>query len=123
MHPDVQIGNDLKLKPEPITFYNKSKYGVDVVNQMARKYSVKSASRRWPVHAFFNVLDFAWVLYKETTKEEITRRDFLFKLTISEELTSQHAQAKTVPASLLAPGSTSRSRRRCQIRKSCKDNV
>jgi len=70
MHPDVQIGNDLKLKPEPKTFCNESnsKYGVDVVDQMARKYSVKSASRRWPVHAFFNVLDLAginaWVLYK-----------------------------------------------------------
>jgi len=39
--------------PETIDFYNLTKYGVNVINQMARKYSVKASSRRWPVQAFF----------------------------------------------------------------------
>ena len=51
---------------------------------MSRKYSVKSKSRRWPLQVFFNILDLvginAWILYKETTGERISRQDFLLKL-------------------------------------------
>jgi len=51
---------------------------------MARKYSVKCKCRRWPMHVFYNILDLAginaWVLYKETTDENILRKDFLFQL-------------------------------------------
>ena len=59
-HPDVWIENNTKKKPEPVLFYNKTKAGVDVVDQMTRKYSVKAASRRWPpVHVFNYMIDFA----------------------------------------------------------------
>ena len=51
---------------------------------MAKKYSVKSGSRRWPLQVFFNILDLAgiiaWVLYKKTTGEQISRKDFMFQL-------------------------------------------
>ena len=53
MHRDIRTGNDKKSKPETVSFYNSTKYGVDVVDQMCRKYFVKSASRRLPVHSFF----------------------------------------------------------------------
>ena len=66
---------------ESIEFYNKTKFGVDVMDQMARKYSTKSSSRRWPLQVFFNILDLAginaWILYKETTGEKISRKNFL----------------------------------------------
>ena len=36
---------------------------------MARLYSCKAASRQWPMHVFYNVLDMslinAWIVYKE----------------------------------------------------------
>ena len=50
LHPDVGISseNNTKKKPETVLFYNKTKAGVDVVDQMTRKYSVKAASQRWP---------------------------------------------------------------------------
>lgn len=55
---------------------------------MTRKYSVKSKSQRWPLQVFFSILDLAginaWLLYKETTGEEISRQEFLFQL--AEEL-------------------------------------
>ena len=38
-----------KCKPSTVTDYNQSKYGVDVVDQMARNYTCKLPSRRWPV--------------------------------------------------------------------------
>ena len=122
MHSDVHTGSGPKAKPETVAFYNSTKYGVDVVDQMARKYSVKSASRRWPVHTFFNVLDLAglnaWILYKEITKEKFSGRDFLLKL--GEELTKEFVDSKTAPAPLVESAAGG-SRRRCQVRSACKE--
>ena len=54
-------------------FYNKTKFRVDMADQMAKKYNVKSGSRRWPLQVFFNILDLAgiiaWILYKKTIGE------------------------------------------------------
>ena len=55
--PDVE-GSDRK-KPLMILFYNKNKVGVDSVDQMLRLYSTHSASRRWPMGVWSNVLDIA----------------------------------------------------------------
>lgn len=46
LHQEVSVGKEGKMKPETVTFYNSTKYGVDVVDQMARKYTTKAASRR-----------------------------------------------------------------------------
>lgn len=84
MHPDVTISTSSKRKPETVLFYNSTKYGVDVVDSMSRKYTVKAPSRRWPVHTFYNVLDLAginaWVLYKIINGSTMKRRDFLLQL-------------------------------------------
>src|SRR5882757_5751585 len=81
---------------ETVQFYNSTKFGVDVLDQMARKYSVKSSSRRWPVQVFYNTLDLvainAWVLYKETTGKIITHRKFILKL--CEELRADYELTK-----------------------------
>ncbi|CAD1479151.1 unnamed protein product [Heterotrigona itama] len=57
---------------------------------MVRKY--KSSSQRWPLQVFFNILDLAginsWILYKETTGENISRKDYLFQL--AEELAANY---------------------------------
>ena len=47
---------DPKRRPEAILFYNETKRGVDTADEMLRGYSTKSASRRWPLAAFFNLL-------------------------------------------------------------------
>ena len=66
-HSTIRIEKNGKCLPETIKFYNSTKFGVDMADQMARKYSVKSKSRRWPLQIFFNILDLAginsWVLY------------------------------------------------------------
>ncbi len=74
LHSYVNIGNDKKMKPETIEFYNNTKYGVNGLDQMARNYSVKAGSRRWPLKVFFNILDFnstinAWIQKKFNTKQ------------------------------------------------------
>lgn len=95
-------------------------------DQMARNYSVKFKSRRWPLQVFFNILDLAginaWVLYKETTGGEITRQEFLFQL--AEELAIEYQQElgkKNQPIPIASTSTGSRERKTCQIRY-CKDN-
>ena len=71
VHTAIAVGSDPKKTPESIEFYNATKFGVDVIDQMARKYSVKAGSRRWPIQIWYNVLDSAainsWILYKHVT--------------------------------------------------------
>ena len=43
-HTGVQVEHNYKHVPETIAFYNKTKFGVDVVDQMALKYSMKTGS-------------------------------------------------------------------------------
>jgi len=92
----VKIANNYKLLPETVEFYNKTKFGVDAIDQMARKYSVEASSRRWPLQIFYNILDLAginaWRLYKDTTDENITRKQFLYQL--AEELANEFTYSK-----------------------------
>ena len=71
MHPNERIDTShLKKLQESIKYYNKSKVGVDIIDQMARYNTCKAGTRRWPVACFYNMLDLcainAWILYKET---------------------------------------------------------
>ncbi|KAF3837641.1 hypothetical protein F7725_009409, partial [Dissostichus mawsoni] len=43
-HQHVAISTERKKKPETVEYYNHSKVGVDVLDQMARQYSVKEQS-------------------------------------------------------------------------------
>ncbi|KAJ8893459.1 hypothetical protein PR048_006057 [Dryococelus australis] len=74
LHPNISIGNDHEHLPEIVSFYNATKYGVDVLDQMARKYYAKAPSRRWPVQVFYNILVLAGinaqVLFKQITENE-----------------------------------------------------
>ena len=131
LHQSVGVASNPKKTPETIEFYNSTKYGVDVVDQMARKYSVKASSRRWPVQVFYNILDLAainaWILYKETTGAAIKRREYILKL--ADELSKPYAQGRAASiratardtideADMQARGTK---RRQCQVFK-CKGN-
>ena len=80
---DVDKSNE-KKKPEMILFYNANKIGVNCFDQMARLYTTRSASRRWPVAIWGNILDIAainsYVLYKRVTRNRIIRRQFILML-------------------------------------------
>ena len=65
------------------------KVGVDVLDQMSRLYLVKAASRKWPVHIFYNIIDMAlinsWVIYKAMCKSNFSHRVYIQK--VCKELT------------------------------------
>ena len=126
-HKSVKIEKDSKRLPETVVFYNNTKFGVDMTDQMARKYTVKAGSRRWPLQVFYNILDLAginaWILYKETTGENISRKDFLFQL--AEELAGDYkhltgrssVEAEEISSCTPSQNQThiSMKRKRCQI--------
>ena len=85
MHKDVSIGkNHKKKRPKNVEYYNKTKADVDVLDQMSRYHTCKSATRRWPLAFFFNIIDCAcinaFIVYKEVAKSSISRRQFLLEL-------------------------------------------
>ncbi|XP_024942128.1 uncharacterized protein LOC112494548 [Cephus cinctus] len=93
-HTGVQIEDNHKRLPETISYYNKTKFGVNFVDQMARKYSVKAGNFRWPLHIFFNILDLAainaWILYKQCNGAKISRNQYMFSL--AEELGAENKE-------------------------------
>ena len=129
LHMSVGVDSSEKNKPETIEFYNKTKCGVDVADQMARQYSVKASTRRWPVAVFYNILDLAcinaFVLYKKKTGGSISRRDFIFKLAckLREDYIAEKSSRRIAPAQgLSTAGKKSLKRKQCQVAVNCKQN-
>ena len=83
MHHDDKIdpeSSDMK-KPEIITFYNSTKGGVDMVDQMAGEYDTSRNSRRWPLTVFYTLLNVstinAYILYCHNPENKLKRRLFI----------------------------------------------
>ena len=97
LHQNITIAENAKKTSESVKAYNDTKYGVDIVDQMARKYSDRTSTRRWPIHSFQNALDLAainaWIAYKEVTKNNIPRRVFLQQL--AEDLDGPHIDERS----------------------------
>ena len=130
LHTDVATADNEKKTPETVKCYNKTKYGVDVVDQMARKYTVRTMTRRWPVHSFQNTLDLAainaWVLYKEINSIKTSRRQFLQNL--AEELGMAFVKRSTIPHTTKEADAgpdqhfQHPATRNCQVKVNCKKN-
>ncbi|XP_046706113.1 uncharacterized protein LOC124386364 [Silurus meridionalis] len=128
MHQDVTIGEGRKRKPNTITDYNHMKCGVD--DQMARMYSVRAATSRWPVAVFYNMLDLAavnaYILYKACTGWTFSRR--LFLRLLAKELCCQFMQHKEIlakrqaaeAAAAAVPGTVRTTQ--CQVQENCNRN-
>ena len=84
-HKTVEVYQGKKRKPKAILDYNNNnKDGVDTADEMLRSYSTKASSRRWPLAAFFNLLDVeslnTYIIYKDISLSGQSRRQFLMKL-------------------------------------------
>ena len=126
LHADATIADNQKKTPETEKCDNDTKYGVDVVDQMARKYTVRTMTRRWPIHSFQSTLDLAatnaWILYKEINGIKISRRRFLQNL--SEDHTLPMAKSSTLTRTTedIAAFSEQPPTRNCQVKDNCKKN-
>ena len=116
MHATV---DDRKSKPEIVKFYNSTRFGVDVLDQMARKYTANAASCRWPVQFFYNILDLAainaHILHELVIGSKISRQRYL--LWLSKELRSKFVEERKT--NLHQSSHTNSSMQKSQKRKHC----
>ncbi|XP_032431312.1 uncharacterized protein LOC116727802 [Xiphophorus hellerii] len=128
MHSVVETEDTTKRKPNTVTQYNKTKCGVDVMDQMVREYSVRAGTRRWPVAVFYNMIDMvalnAHVLYQACFGVKERRVDFLVEL--AKELGNSHVNEKKAHKEKLLreqPSTPSPGKRaKCQVNHRCKTN-
>ena len=106
-----------------------------MADQMARQYTVKAGTQRWPVAVFYNILDLACinacVLYKKKTGDAISRRNFMFQRAI--ELREAYDQGKAAPQATVLPPlfnnsyqnlmvDKSRKQKQCHVNVNCEQN-
>ena len=58
-HKDGISSETEKFKPEIIKYYNSTKSGVDILDKLAREYSCRRCTRRWPLSLFMHYIDIA----------------------------------------------------------------
>lgn len=93
MHNSPDVGGDPKKLPEIISYYNKTKGGVDTVDKMLSCYSCKRKTNRWPMSVFSNMIDIsalnAYIIYNEVNpnwhpnQSSTKRKSFLHDLGLS----------------------------------------
>lgn len=66
VHEGARV-NSVTQKPEIIEFYNGTKYGVDVFDQMCSNMSCSRKTRRWSLCIFYDLLNIAtinsWIIH------------------------------------------------------------
>lgn len=81
----IDVDSGEAHKPEILTFYNLTKGGVDVVDELKQLYSVARVSNRWSLTLFYSLLNIAgvnaYIILKSNT-EVGSRRMFLKDLTM-----------------------------------------
>lgn len=123
LHRGISCSQDEKKKPDAIQFYNRNKCGVDLLDSMCKAMTTKIGTRRWPFAVFCNLLDMAainaWIVFKQKTSINITRRKFLFQL--AAQLTEENAVSRSSSfqpsASLVLDKRTT-----CRVRLNCERN-
>lgn len=87
MHRSVSITKDACGKPDVIVFYDHTKSGVDVMDQIAGCFSTRFKSHRWTMNVLSYVLDTVrtnmntlWNEIHPEKKEKMSSYDFLWEL-------------------------------------------
>lgn len=103
---DKSTGN--YKKQDAITFYNLTKCGVDVVDELCAIYSTSRKCNRWRLAMFFRIFDIAginsYIIFKTNNPNEtnLPRVDFLTDLGISliNDHIKRRAQNSKVPTDI-----------------------
>lgn len=95
MHHSKEIDPETQ-KPEIIALYNRTKGGVDSLDEKCTVYSCSRRTRRWPMAIFYRLLDMstvnAFILYQSSKDPIMNRMQFLKEL--AKELVTPHMQSR-----------------------------
>ena len=96
MHDSVKVSRDIRKKPHPLVFYDKTKGGVDIVDYFPSFSSTHMKSKRWSMNAFCYTLDTertnARTLHEEV--KNIRTPNFHFTWDLGESLVLPHLQRR-----------------------------
>lgn len=71
-------------KPDIVTFYNRTKSGVDANDELQKSYSVSRVSNRWPLTIFFTIMNIgainSYIIFRSNTNSKRPRSDYLREL-------------------------------------------
>lgn len=106
MHHDQAVDKTNKNLPEIISFYNYTKGGVDVVDELCANYDVSRTTERWSMCVFYNILNMATVngniTYNANNQCKKDRRDYIRELILAlvNEHIARRAETTTVRRSV-----------------------
>ena len=110
-HSTVCVEATATANLEIITFYNRTKVGVDPMDKMLMTYTVKQKTSRWSLALFYNMLDVAalgpFIIYKKnnpTLKGSDVRRIFLKAL--AKQLCTMNIDTRINSSRIIAQFST-----------------
>ena len=85
MHKGITVADNAIKTSKINSSYNETKYGINILDQIAKKYTCRTGTQRWPIHSFQNTLNLAainaCVLFEKITNKKLSRRDFIRTLT------------------------------------------
>lgn len=92
-HKTATIDKNNKNKSEINLFYNKTKGGVDTLDQMAHNYTVRRRTNRWPLAFLQNLIDVggiaAQVIWKNLYPESKLSRKYFLRSIVRNLVTQQ----------------------------------
>lgn len=82
LHSDITIAGKEKKTSETVTFYNRIKVGVNTLDHMTRKYSIKSRSRksRRTIYILDIAVKNAQIIYKSVPSKNISKKYYIQQL-------------------------------------------
>ncbi|GFO49695.1 PiggyBac transposable element-derived protein 4 [Plakobranchus ocellatus] len=88
-------------KPDIVLAYNKTKGGVDAMDQMVHAFTTKRKSKRWPTVYFYNIIDLASIASRVVFRSKFPTDDLSkddnrqrFNLTVARALVVAHIQRR-----------------------------
>ncbi|GFR98194.1 PiggyBac transposable element-derived protein 4 [Elysia marginata] len=107
--PEVSENNG---KPEIVLAYNKTKGGVDAMDQMAHAFTVKRKTKRWPLVIFFNIIDLLSIAARAVNRMKFSTSNLsyedtcnrqAFNINIGRSLAVAHIQRRSAVPTLQDP--------------------
>ena len=70
----------MQKTPETVSFYNETKYGVDILDQMAIKYTRRTGIQKWPISRVSKILWIRLLLMPWFSKKRLLIGSFFSKI-------------------------------------------
>ncbi|CAH2101252.1 unnamed protein product [Euphydryas editha] len=109
MHYEADKDKAVNL-PDIISFYNKTKGGVDTFDQLCHTYSVSRKTHRWSLCVFYGILNIVWINSmillnsSNATDKQVFKNRHTYLKTLAFDLIKPHLedrfQYRTLPTSL-----------------------